>query len=89
MQSADHSRLIRTGKAECPSVGIRVDPDYDGTGVRDAGGGAQRAGIGTGDVITAIGGVEVAGPTAFIVALALHADRGHGDLDDDGRRRQP
>ncbi|MBO1754233.1 S1C family serine protease [Allobranchiibius sp. CTAmp26] len=66
-------QLIRTGKAEHPSIGIQVDPNYEGTGVRvggvDAGGGAQRAGVATGDVITAIDGVEVAGPTAFIVAL--------------------
>ncbi|MBO1765847.1 trypsin-like peptidase domain-containing protein [Allobranchiibius sp. GilTou38] len=66
-------QLIRTGKAEHPSIGIQVDTDYDGTGVRvggvDAGGPAQRAGVATGDVITAVDGVKVAGPTAFIVAL--------------------
>ncbi len=67
------SQLISTGKAEHPSVGIQLDPQYDGTGVRvggvDAGSGAQKAGVKTGDVITAVDGVKVAGPTAFIVAL--------------------
>ena len=67
------NQLIKTGKADHPSVGIQVDPTFDGKGVRvggvDSGGGAERAGITAGDVITAVDGVKVEAPTPFIVAL--------------------
>ncbi|MEO8851683.1 MAG: trypsin-like peptidase domain-containing protein [Allobranchiibius sp.] len=66
-------QLITTGKADHPSIGIQVDPAFDGSGVRvggvDSGEGAERAGIATGDLITALDGVKVEGPTPFIVAL--------------------
>lgn len=65
-------QLIQTGKADHPTIGVQVDPQL-GSGARvsdvQQGGSAQQAGVQSGDVITAVDGVKVASPTAFIVAL--------------------
>ncbi|XAS76086.1 trypsin-like peptidase domain-containing protein [Dermatophilaceae bacterium Sec6.4] len=64
--------LIRTGKSAHPTIGVQVEaqlsPGARVTSAQD-GGSAQQAGVQSGDVITAVDGVKVAGPTAFIVAL--------------------
>lgn len=65
-------QLIKTGKADHPTIGIQVGPQLSsGARVSDVqqGGSAQKAGVQPGDVITAVDGVKVASPTAFIVAL--------------------
>lgn len=65
-------QLITTGKADHPTIGIQVGPQLSsGARVSDVqqGGSAQKAGVQPGDVITAVDGVKVASPTAFIVAL--------------------
>ncbi len=63
---------INPGKAAHPTIGVQVEAQL-GPGARvtsaQDGGSAQQAGVQSGDVITAVDGVKVVGPTAFIVAL--------------------
>jgi putative serine protease PepD len=73
--------LIRTGKAEHPIIGVVLDRDYDGEGVRVApgptegnepitpGGPADKAGIQAGDVITKFNDRPVTEPDELIVAI--------------------
>ncbi|NLT53089.1 MAG: PDZ domain-containing protein [Actinomycetales bacterium] len=73
--------LIRTGHARHPVIGVLLDPDYEGEGVRvmrrgsngrdpvEAGGPADRAGIREGDVITRFEGRPVSAPEELIVAI--------------------
>jgi putative serine protease PepD len=73
--------LIRTGKAEHPIIGVTLDNDYTGEGVKVAGqatngnppvtpgGPADRAGIKAGDVITKFNGRPVTESDELIVAI--------------------
>jgi putative serine protease PepD len=73
--------LIRTGKAEHPVIGVVLDRQYEGEGVRVAtgetqgqppvteGGPADKAGIQAGDVITRINNRPVTEPDELIVAI--------------------
>jgi putative serine protease PepD len=74
-------QLITTGRSRHPIIGVSLDPQYEGEGVRVAtaeqggrppltpGGPADRAGIEPGDVITAINGRPVTAPDELIVAI--------------------
>jgi putative serine protease PepD len=73
-------QLIRTGKAEHPIIGVLLDREYDGEGVRigaDSGdtpavtpnGPAAKAGLEAGDVITAFEGRPINDPDALVVAI--------------------
>jgi putative serine protease PepD len=78
-------QLISTGKAIHPVIGVELDEQYTGEGVRiasqslggqppvTADGPADRAGIKPGDVITALDGQPVTDPNAFVVAIRAHA----------------
>jgi putative serine protease PepD len=73
--------LIRTGKAEHPIIGVVLDRQYEGEGVRVAtaqtqgqepvteGGPADQAGIKPGDVITRFNNRPVTEPDELIVAI--------------------
>jgi len=73
-------QLIRTGKAEHPIIGVLLDREYQGEGVRiatDSGdtpavtpdGPAAKAGLKAGDVITAFEGRPMVDPDALVVAI--------------------
>jgi putative serine protease PepD len=74
-------QLIRTGKAQHPIIGVSLDNQYDGEGVKVStraargvqpvtkGGPADHAGIRAGDVITKINGRPVTEPDELIVAI--------------------
>ena len=73
-------QLIRTGKAEHPIIGVLLDREYDGEGVRigadsgdtpavTPGGPAAKAGLRAGDVITAFEGRPINDPDALVVAI--------------------
>jgi len=78
-------QLIRTGKSEHPIVGILLDRDYSGEGVKvtqtpvegqppiTPGGPAEKAGVRPGDVIVAVDGRPVAEPDELIVAIRSRA----------------
>jgi len=78
-------QLIRTGKSEHPIVGILLDRDYAGEGVKvtqtpvdgqppiTPGGPAEKAGVRPGDVIVAVNGRPVAEPDELIVAIRSRA----------------
>ncbi len=78
-------QLIQTGKAVHPVIGVLLDRDYTGEGVRiqaqpqggqpavTPGGAADRAGIDPGDVITAFDGRPVTDPDELVVAIRAHA----------------
>jgi putative serine protease PepD len=77
-------QLIETGRATYPVIGVLLDPDYQGEGVRvveqDPDGGravtpdgpADVAGIRRGDVILAIDGRPVTASDELIVAIRAH-----------------
>ncbi|PRY60244.1 putative serine protease PepD [Knoellia remsis] len=73
-------QLIRTGKAEHPIIGVLLDRQFQGEGVRIAadngnqpavtpGGPADKAGLEAGDVITQFEGKPVTDPDALVVAI--------------------
>ena len=73
-------QLIRTGKAEHPIIGVLLDREYDGEGVRigvdssqnpavTPDGPAAKAGLKAGDVITAFEGRPISDPDALVVAI--------------------
>jgi putative serine protease PepD len=73
-------QLIRTGKAEHPIIGVLLDREYDGEGVRigvdssqtpavTPDGPAAKAGLRAGDVITAFEGRPINDPDALVVAI--------------------
>jgi putative serine protease PepD len=77
-------QLIRTGKAEHPIIGVLLDREYQGEGIRiatDTGdtpavtpnGPADKAGLEPGDVITAFEGRPMADPDALVVAIRSKA----------------
>lgn len=69
--------LIRTGRAVHPVIGVQLDLQYSGEGVRvldrpeavEASGPAAKAGIEPGDVITAFEGRPVSSPDALVVLI--------------------
>ena len=77
-------QLIRTGKAEHPIIGVLLDREYQGEGIRiatDTGdtpavtpnGPAAKAGLEPGDVITAFEGRPMVDPDALVVAIRSKA----------------
>ncbi|WP_082569571.1 S1C family serine protease [Knoellia sp. Soil729] len=77
-------QLIRTGKAEHPIIGVLLDREYQGEGIRiasDTGqtpavtpnGPAAKAGLKPGDVITAFEGRPMVDPDALVVAIRSKA----------------
>ncbi|WP_411284575.1 S1C family serine protease [Lapillicoccus sp.] len=68
-------QLIRTGKAEHPVLGVKVDRSYDGDGAKvakdgvDAGSAAERAGLKGSDVVTEFEGRKVVNADALIVSI--------------------
>jgi putative serine protease PepD len=77
-------QLIRTGKAEHPIIGVLLDREYQGEGIRiatDTGetpavtpnGPAAKAGLKAGDVITAFEGRPMVDPDALVVAIRSKA----------------
>ncbi len=75
-------QLIRYGKAEHPVIGVRLDTQYDGEGVKIAssgsvpvtpGGPADEAGLKAGDVIVAFDGRPMTDPDELIVAIRARA----------------
>ncbi|WP_156224644.1 S1C family serine protease, partial [Pseudactinotalea suaedae] len=77
-------QIIETGQASYPVIGVLLDSEYQGEGVRvsiDAvngtpavtpGGPAEQAGIEPGDVIVAVDGEPVSQPTELIVRVRAH-----------------
>jgi putative serine protease PepD len=65
--------LISTGKSTKPIIGVQLDSTYQGEGARVAevteGGGAAKAGLQAGDIITEFNGRPVADSTELIVAI--------------------
>ncbi|KGN33652.1 serine protease [Knoellia sinensis KCTC 19936] len=77
-------QLIRTGKAEHPIIGVMLDRQYQGEGIRIAedsadnpavtpDGPAAKAGLRAGDVITAFEGRPMTDPDALVVAIRSKA----------------
>ncbi|MFN8075951.1 MAG: trypsin-like peptidase domain-containing protein [Kineosporiaceae bacterium] len=78
-------QLIRQGKADHPVIGVLLDREYDGEGVKVAetsssgqppvtkGGPADKAGIKPGDLIVAFNGRPVAAPDELVVAIRAQA----------------
>ena len=69
--------IIKTGSSSTPVIGVSLDNTYTGDGARvgdlTAGGGAEQAGIQTGDVIVAIDGKPVADSTELVVTVRAKA----------------
>lgn len=94
--------LINTGRASHPVIGVTLDMDYSGDGARigdkgdagaagvTAGGPADRAGIRSGDVITAVDGQRVHSGDELIVKVRAHrpGDRLELTLLRDGDERR-
>jgi putative serine protease PepD len=74
-------QLIKNGKATYPVMGISVDMNYSGDGALIAkspsaitpGGPAAKAGMKSGDIITAIDGRPITSPEELIVAIRAHS----------------
>ena len=74
-------QLIKNGKATYPVMGISVDMNYSGDGALIAkangailvGGPAAKAGMKSGDIITAIDGRPITSPEELIVAVRAHS----------------
>jgi len=74
-------QLIKTGKAVHPVIGVYLDQQYDGEGVKilsslpggnppvDPKGPAAKAGLKAGDVIVALNGRPMSDPDALVVAI--------------------
>lgn len=74
-------QLITTGKAVHPVIGVYLDQEYEGEGVRildrvpsgqspvNPGGPADKAGLKPGDVIVALNGKPISDPDALVVGI--------------------
>ncbi|MBK8468760.1 MAG: trypsin-like peptidase domain-containing protein [Actinomycetales bacterium] len=69
-------QLIKTGKAQHPVIGVRLDRSFDGDGARITspggvtdGSAAQTAGLRDGDVVVSFEGKRVTGPDQLVVAI--------------------
>ena len=71
------NEIIKTGSSSTPIIGVSLDNTYTGDGAKvgdlTAGGGAEQAGIQTGDVIVAIDGKPVADSTELVVTVRAKA----------------
>jgi putative serine protease PepD len=75
------NQLIKNGKATYPVMGISVDMNFTGNGALIAktakaimpGGPADKAGLKSGDIITAIAGRVITSPEELIVAVRAHS----------------
>jgi putative serine protease PepD len=65
--------IIKTGHSTTPIIGVGLDQQFTGPGAKvgqiTAGGAAEKAGLQSGDVITAVNGKNIADATALIVAI--------------------
>lgn len=65
--------LIEKGSSQTPVIGVTIDQNYDGSGVKvkgvTVGGPADKAGIKAGDVIDKIEGKRIVDPTVLIVMV--------------------
>ncbi|AYN32634.1 protease [Streptomyces albus] len=94
--------LINTGKATHPVIGVTLDMEYAGDGARVAAKGAEggpavtrggpgdKAGIRSGDLITAVDGQSVDSGEALIVKVRAHrpGDRLKLTVERDGKERE-
>jgi len=74
-------QLIASGKASHPVIGVLLDPDYTGPGVRIAtadqggrapitkGGPADKSGLKAGDVVLTLDGKDITGSSEFVVGI--------------------
>ncbi len=69
--------IVKTGTSSTPVIGVSLDTSYTGAGARvgdvTVGGGAEAAGVQSGDVITAVDGNNVADSTELVVKVRAHA----------------
>ncbi len=69
--------IITTGSSSTPVIGVSLDTSFTGEGARvgdvTVGGGAEAAGVQSGDVITAVDGTKVADSTELVVKVRAHA----------------
>ena len=71
------AEIISTGSSSTPVLGVKLDMSYAGPGAKivaiTPGGGAEMAGVQSGDIVIAADGVKVQDATALIVAIRDHA----------------
>jgi putative serine protease PepD len=71
------NEIVKTGKSSTPMIGVSLDPNFSGEGAQvgevTAGGGAEKAGIQSGDVITEVDGIKIADSTELIVKVRAKA----------------
>jgi putative serine protease PepD len=71
------NEIMTTGKSSTPLIGVSLDSTYTGEGAQvgevTPGGGAEAAGLQTGDVIVAVNGVKIADATELIVKVRAKA----------------
>jgi putative serine protease PepD len=71
------NEIVKTGTSTTPVIGVSLDPNYNGEGAQvgevTAGGGAEKAGVQTGDVIVAVDGAKIADSTELIVKVRAKA----------------
>ena len=69
--------IVTTGSSSTPVIGVSLDTAFAGEGARvgdvTVGGGAEAAGIQSGDVIVAVDGVKVADSTELVVKVRSRA----------------
>ena len=67
-------QLITSGKVEHPLLGVRVGSAQNGVSVAsvESGSGADKAGVKTGDVITAVNGTTITSPQQLRAIIAAH-----------------
>jgi len=71
------NEIVKTGKSTTPMIGVSLDSNFSGEGAQvgevTAGGGAEKAGLQTGDVIIEVDGVKIADSTELIVKVRAKA----------------